>query len=60
MNGLSLLVALAALVFFWWPIGVFVFERLTGQQDSQLREDAPQNPFAARFRLTRWIDALFP
>jgi hypothetical protein len=48
MNALSLLVALAALVFFWRPIGVFVFERLTGQQDSQLREDAPQNPFAPR------------
>jgi nitrogen fixation-related uncharacterized protein len=48
MNTLSLLVALAALVFFWWPIGVFVFEGLTGKQDPRLREDAPQNPFAPR------------
>jgi hypothetical protein len=29
MNALSLLVALAAIVLFWWPFGTFVFERLT-------------------------------
>ena len=41
MNALSLLVALAAIVFFWWPFGTFVFERLTqGRQ--------PPTPWTAR------------
>jgi hypothetical protein len=41
MNALSVLVALAAIVFFWWPFGTFVFERLTqGRQ--------PPTPWTAR------------
>jgi hypothetical protein len=35
------LVALAVIVFFWWPFGTFVFERLTqGRQ--------PPTPWTAR------------
>ena len=41
MNALSLLVAFAVIVFFWWPFGTFVFERLTkGRQ--------PPTPWTAR------------
>jgi hypothetical protein len=41
MNALCLLIALAVIVFFWWPFGTFVFERLTqGRQ--------PPTPWTAR------------
>jgi hypothetical protein len=46
MNALSLLVALAVMVFFWLPFGTFVFERLTqGRQ--------PPTPWTAPYRRTR-------
>jgi hypothetical protein len=42
MNGLSLFVASAAIVLFWWPFGVFFFDRLAqGHQ--------PPTPWTARF-----------